>query len=83
VLTRRAASALAVGVIMILATLNYSRYMTATQAKERKKFEEEMRLSSSTGIHPPEGGNGGSVALNPGDAPSPEALLASEGTPLS
>ncbi|KAE9962302.1 hypothetical protein BLS_000517 [Venturia inaequalis] len=42
VLTRRAASALAVAVIMVLFTLNYSRYMTATQAKERKKHEEMM-----------------------------------------
>ncbi|KAF2398161.1 hypothetical protein EJ06DRAFT_454691, partial [Trichodelitschia bisporula] len=37
VLTRRAASALAIGVVMILATLQYSRYMTQTQAKERSK----------------------------------------------
>jgi hypothetical protein len=67
---------------MILATLNYSRYMTATQAKERKKFEEEMRHSSSAGIHPHEGGGGGNVAVNHADTPSTEALLASEGAPM-
>ncbi|KAF2419999.1 hypothetical protein EJ08DRAFT_598660 [Tothia fuscella] len=83
VLTRRAASALAVGVIMVLATLNYSRYMTATQAKERKKFEEEMKQSSNSGFMPPENGSGGSAVVNPGEAPSSNALLASEGVSVS
>lgn len=75
-LTRRAASALAVGVIMVLATLNYSRYMTATQAKERKKFEEEMRehappVLPSTSTK--------SVGTSTEELRSSEALLASDG----
>ncbi|TID20325.1 hypothetical protein E2P81_ATG07627 [Venturia nashicola] len=76
VLTRRAASALAVAVIMVLFTLNYSRYMTATQAKERKKHEEMMHSQepfakkemSSTGTQT-SGSEGAPV----------DALLASEG----
>jgi hypothetical protein len=75
VLTRRAASALAVAVIMVLFTLNYSRYMTATQAKERKKHEEVMHAQqpsakgmSSTGTQTSES-QGAPV----------DALLASEG----
>lgn len=42
VLTRRAASTIAAIVVMALFALNYSRYMTATQAKERKMHKELM-----------------------------------------
>ena len=42
-LTRRAATALAVSVLMILATLNYARYMSSTQEKERKQHEQLMK----------------------------------------
>ncbi|KIV99976.1 uncharacterized protein PV09_08486 [Verruconis gallopava] len=48
VLTRRAATALAVSVMMILATLNYARYMSATQDKERQKHRELMKANSTT-----------------------------------
>jgi hypothetical protein len=94
VLTRRASAALALGVIMVLATLNYSRYMTATQAKERKKFEEEMEEMELHNGHPAqrssahhhnsahhnstEHRNGGGKHV-----PSGEALLASEGVSLN
>lgn len=61
---------------MVLFTLNYSRYMTATQAKERKKHEEMMHAHqpfakkemSSTGTQTSES-QGAPV----------DALLASEG----
>ena len=43
VLTRRAATALGVSVLMILATLNYARYMSSTQEKERKQHEQLMK----------------------------------------
>jgi uncharacterized membrane protein YdfJ with MMPL/SSD domain len=43
VLTRRAATALGVSVLMILATLNYARYMSSTQEQERKQHEELMK----------------------------------------
>jgi hypothetical protein len=38
-LTRRAAMALAISSVMVLGTLNYSRYATAVQEAERKKIE--------------------------------------------
>lgn len=41
-LTRRAATAIAAAVVMALFALNFSKYMTATQAKERKKHKEIM-----------------------------------------
>lgn len=43
VLTRRAAAALGIAVVMILSALNYSRYMTHTQEKDRAKFAREMQ----------------------------------------
>ena len=61
---------------MVLFTLNYSRYMTATQAKERKKHEEVMHAQqpfaavemSSTGTQTSES-----------QCAPVDALLASEG----
>ena len=41
VLTRRAAAALGISVVMILSALNYSRYMTHTQEKERARFTQD------------------------------------------
>jgi len=64
VLTRRAAAALGISVVMILSALNYSRYMTRTQEKERMKFAQvEENPTSSSGR----------------DGASGEELLASEG----
>jgi hypothetical protein len=88
VLTRRASAALALGVIMVLATLNYSRYMTATQAKERLKFEEEMEemeLHKSHPVHKHSAHhkNGEHRRGSDKDVPSGEALLASEGVSLN
>jgi hypothetical protein len=40
-LTRRAAMALAISSLMVVGTLNYSRYMAATQEAERKKLESD------------------------------------------
>jgi hypothetical protein len=75
VLTRRAASALAIGVVMVLFTLNYSRYMTATQAKEREKHEEVMHAQ-----HPFSGAETTSTGTQTQSSAAPvDALLASEG----
>jgi hypothetical protein len=76
VLTRRAASALAVAVIMVLFTLNYSRYMTATQAKERKKHEEMMHAQQPFAVA--EMSSTGTQTSESQGAPV-DALLASEG----
>jgi hypothetical protein len=76
VLTRRAATALGISVLMILATLNYARYMSATQDKERKQHEELMKGSApnhetaTIGTQTDPSGNSG------------EALVASEGVNL-
>jgi hypothetical protein len=69
---------------MVLFTLNYSRYMTATQAKERKKFDEEMKAQSNFGATA-ESGQHRSIGKSGGerDVPSGEALLASEGVSLN
>jgi len=42
VLTRRAALAIAIAGGMVLGTLNYARYMMATQEAERKKHAREL-----------------------------------------
>lgn len=42
VLTRRAAGALAITAIMVLSALQYSKYMTQTQERERKKHAREL-----------------------------------------
>lgn len=76
VLTRRAASALAVAVTMVLFTLNYSRYMTATQAKERKKHEEMMYAQQPYAKN--EMSSTGTQTSESQGAPV-DALLASEG----
>jgi len=68
VLTRRAAAALGISVVMILAALNYSRYMTHTQEKERMKFAQDMQ-ETGTQLTSSSGRNGASG----------EELLASEG----
>lgn len=49
VLTRRAAAALGISVVMILSALNYSKYMTHTQEKERMKFAEDMQEAGTQG----------------------------------
>ena len=77
VLTRRAATALGVSVLMIFATLNYARYMSSTQEKERKQHEELMKQSSS--VPHPEMVSMGTQTDTGG---SGEALLAGEGANL-
>lgn len=72
VLTRRAATALGVSVLMILATLNYARYMSSTQEKERKQHEQLMKEASSTPLQ-----SMGTQTDGRG-----EALLVSEGVNL-
>ena len=69
-LTRRAAGALGVAVFMILSALNYSRYMTQTQEKERKSHEAMMQKQASMDSF------GKAVVQNGADE---EALLAGEG----
>jgi hypothetical protein len=68
VLTRRAAAALGISVVMILASLNYSKYMTHTQEKERMKFAQDMQ-EAGTHLTSSSGRNGASG----------EELLASDG----
>ncbi|KAF2759403.1 hypothetical protein EJ05DRAFT_451672 [Pseudovirgaria hyperparasitica] len=51
-LTRRAATALAISAVMILATLRYSTYMTQTQEQERKEMAKrnaQLRLVEGDG----------------------------------
>ncbi|OCK79556.1 hypothetical protein K432DRAFT_63956 [Lepidopterella palustris CBS 459.81] len=86
VLTRRAAIAIGISAIMILATLRYYNYMTKTQAEERKKakkskMNESEGNSASNGQSDP--GSGG-VNDHPGplvvsEEPLGDELLASEG----
>ncbi len=68
ILTRRAAAALGISVVMILASLNYTKYMTHTQEKERMKFAQDMQ-GTSTQLTSNSGRSGASG----------EELLASEG----
>jgi len=68
VLTRRAAAALGISVLMILSAFNYSRYMTHTQEKERTKFAQDTR---EAGTQP--------ASSSGRDGASGEDLLASEG----
>lgn len=76
VLTRRAATALGVSVLMILATLNYARYMSSTQEKERKQHEQIMNEASQV---PPEVT---SIGVQTDSTGTGEALLAGEGANL-
>lgn len=78
VLTRRAATALGVSVLMILATLNYARYMSSTQEKERKQHEQLMKDASAAPHH--ETATIGTQTEPVGG--SSEALLAGEGANL-
>lgn len=78
VLTRRAATALGVSVLMILATLNYARYMSSTQEKERKQHEQLMKDASvNAASH-----ETASIATQTEAVGSGEALLAGEGVNL-
>jgi uncharacterized membrane protein YdfJ with MMPL/SSD domain len=74
VLTRRAATALGASVLMILATLNYTRYMSATQDKERKQHEELMKHASTSHHETTSMGTQTEPTSSSG-----EALIASEG----
>jgi hypothetical protein len=65
-LTRRAAMALAISSLMVIGTLNYSRYATAAQEAERKKAEASQQFAQSMA-------KGGAQGL------SEEAVLAPEG----
>jgi hypothetical protein len=69
-LTRRAALAIAISVVMVLATMNYSRYMTSSQKVERERHAKEMAANEEvlTSVQ-----NGSTQGL------SEEALLAPEG----
>lgn len=78
VLTRRAATALGVSVLMILATLNYARYMTATQEKERKLHQQLMKEVANAPA--PDMVSMGTQTQSLGN--SGEAMLASEGINL-
>ena len=69
-LTRRAATALAIATLMVLGTLNYSRYMTTTQAEERKKHVSEMMKNEDVDKMVRKGST---------DGLGEEALLAPEG----
>ena len=77
VLTRRAATALGVSVLMILATLNYARYMSSTQEKERKQHEQLMKEASTPPTHPT-----ASIGTQTDSIGESEALLAGEGVNL-
>jgi hypothetical protein len=68
VLTRRAAAALGISVVMILVALNYSKFMTHTQEKERMKFAQDMEETSTH-----------STSSSGRDGTRGEELLASEG----
>ena len=69
-MTRRAATAIAISTIMVLATLNYSRYMTSVQEAERNKYAQEMQAAEevTTSVK-----QGSTLGL------SEEALLAPDG----
>jgi hypothetical protein len=69
-LTRRAAIALAISGVMVLGTLNYSRYATAVQEAERKRLEAAQQLTQAVAkgekqglseevVLAPEGASGG------------------------
>jgi hypothetical protein len=78
VLTRRAATALGVSVLMILATLNYARYMSSTQEKERKQHEQLMKDAASMPPHH----DTASMGTQTDGGSAGEAVLAGEGVNL-
>jgi hypothetical protein len=66
---------LGVSVLMILATLNYARYMSSTQEKERKQHEQLMKDAAAH--H-----ETASIATQTDGGDPREALLAGEGVSL-